>query len=795
MMRRNTIEDAPHPQAAVSSPAPETYFVRRPWLLALLLVAVTLIAYLPVWRAGFIWDDDYHVTANRVMTAPHGLWMIWTSLDIGRYYPLTLTTFWAERRLWGLYPLPYHLVNVLLHAASGVLLFFVLRRLRIPAPWLAAMVWALHPVNVESVAWITELKNTQSGFFFFSSLLCYLKFTEQKQLPHRWYRGYLSGLWYVCAAGCGTAAILSNATTAVLPLALLLVVWWERGHWERADAVRLSPYLGMAWLVSGLTIFEQRDLVLRASMAGWSLGFARRFVVAGKTIWFYAAKTLWPFRLTFVYPRWKVDASSWWSWVPLAAVVVVGIALWRCRTRAWCRAALFGGGFFLAALLPAMGFFDLFFFRYSFVADRFQYLACLGLISLAVSAGVAVCDRAGHWGRVSGPLAAAVVLLVLGVSTWRQALIYRNLETLWRDTLAKNPGCWLAHNNLGYVLSRAGRVSDAIGQYDQALRLDPESPEAQYGLALALEQAGRNDEAIAHFEQALRLKPDNAEAHANLGHVLSQEGRTSDAIGQYDQALRLDPDLPEAHYGLALALEQAGRTDEAVTHYEQAVRIKPENAEAHANLGYVLSRAGRVSDAIGQYDQALRLKPALAEAHYGLALALEQAGRTDEAIAHFERALRLKPDYAEAHVNLGSVLSMEGRTSDAIEQYEQALRITPGLPELHHRLAVALELAGRTDEAVAHYEQALRIKPDYPEAHADLAYVFWREGRISDAIRHYEQALRLNPDLAEAHYGLALALEQADRMEEAFAHYEQALWIKPDYDDAEAALDQFQAHQ
>ena len=231
MTSTKPVDGAPHQPPAVSPPAPELRFIPRPWFLALVLVIVTFVAYQPTWHAGFIWNDDANLTANWAMTAPHGLKLIWSSPAVARYYPLTLTTFWFQRRLWGLHPLPYHLVNVLLHAANGVVVYFLLRRLRIPAAWLAAMVWALHPVNVESVAWVTELRNTQSGLFFFLSLLFYLKFTKEMETRYRWYSGYLAGIWYVVALGCGAAAVLSNASTAVLPCNARAR---PRPRWERS---------------------------------------------------------------------------------------------------------------------------------------------------------------------------------------------------------------------------------------------------------------------------------------------------------------------------------------------------------------------------------------------------------------------------------------------------------------------------------------------------------------------------------------------------------------------------------
>ncbi len=702
MTRTPPIDDAPRQSPPASPPAPQPHFAPRPWLLALVLVIATIVAYQPAWHAGFIWDDDGLLTANTVMTARHGLTMIWTSLAIGRYYPLTLTTLWVQRQLWGLHPLPYHLVNVLFHAANAVVVYFLLRQLRIPAAWLAAMVWALHPVNVQSVAWITEFKNIQSGFFFFLSMLLFLKFDEQKRRMLRWYSGYLLTLWYLLAFVCGSAAILSNALTAVLPLALLLAVWWQRGHAERADAVRIAPYVAMAWLVAGLAILEQYSHALKACAAESRLGPAQRLVIAGKAVWFYAARILWPFRLAFVYPRWDVHALSFWSWVPLAALVAVTVALWRCRGRAWCRAVLFAGGYFVVMLAPVLGLFNIYSFRFSFVADHFQYLAsagiialvCGGLSSIVSSIALAKADGAGglvrhgfsEGGRVVA-VAVASVLAALGILTWRQARIYQDSEALWRDTVAKNPRCWVAHNSLGYLFVQAGKISDGIAQY----------------------------------EQALRIKPDSVEAHGNLGHVFLQEGRISDAIAHYDQALRSQPDQHQIHYNLAVALEQAGRIEEAINHYQQALRINPEYAEAHSNLGTLFLQDGKISDALAQYDQAVRIKPALPQLHYYLATTLVQAGRTEEAIAHFEQALRIKPDYAEAHSSLGYAFLQEGKTSDAIAQYQQALRINPDYAEAHYGLALALEQADRPEEAFAHCEQALWIKPDLTPAQNAVA--------------------------------------------------------------------------
>jgi hypothetical protein len=430
-MAQSTPSDKPlGQQMSVSSPATNTCLVDKPWLLALILVILTFVAYQPTWHAGFIWDDDDHLTANPAMTAPHGLQMIWSSLAISRYYPLTLTNFWVQHRFWGLNPLPYHLVNIALHAINGILVFLVLRRLRIPAAWLAATMWVLHPVNVESVAWITELKNTQSGFFFFAALLCFLQFEAKGQ-----------NRWYALALLCGAGAFLSKPSTVVLPLVLLLCVWWERGSWRRKDLVRTLPFFAMALFMSALTVVEQRNNIARQGTAEWSPGVAERIVVAGKAVCFYAGKVFWPVNLTFVYPRWEVTANSIWSWLPLAGVVACIIVLWVWRQRSWARAGLFGVGFFVTALLPVLGFFDVFYFRYSFVADHFQYLASLGLIACATSGIAQFLGRnrlSSAW--VVNVIYAALLLTLTGL-TWEQTHIYRNPETIWEWSWFHWTGC------------------------------------------------------------------------------------------------------------------------------------------------------------------------------------------------------------------------------------------------------------------------------------------------------------------------------------------------------------------
>jgi tetratricopeptide (TPR) repeat protein len=547
----------------------------------------------------------------------------------------------VEQHLWKLQPLGYHLVNVLLHALNAVLLWRVLRRLEIPGAWWAAAIFALHPVGVESVAWITERKNVLSGLFYFLAALAYLRF---RPLTGREAARACDWRYYPLVLVLFLCALFSKTVTCSLPAVLLLLVWWKSGRVERRDVLALAP-LFVLGVASGLMTAWMEN---RAGAGGaeWALSFVQRCLVVGRALWFYTGKLFWLHNLTFIYPRWEIDAGAPWQYLfPVAALAAL-IALWRLRTRIG-RGPLVAVLFFAGTLVPALGFFDLYPFRYSFVADHFQYLACIGLISLAVSTGTAICKRAGPWGRNLGTVAAAIVLLILGVSTWRQARIYQDLETLWRDTLMKNPQCWMAHNNLGSVFNRLGRLPDAIGEYEQALQLKPDYAEAHYNLGVALVQLGRLPEAVGHWEQALRIKPDFAEVHCALGIALEHAGRVQDAIGHYEQALRIKPDYAEAHYNLGVALVRLGRLPEAMGHWEQALRSKPDYAEAENNLAWLLATlapadGGDPVRAVTLAERACELTNNRVAGYLDtLAVACAAAGRFTDAIAAAEKAIGL----------------------------------------------------------------------------------------------------------------------------------------------------------
>jgi tetratricopeptide (TPR) repeat protein len=670
-----------------------------------LIVVLTVVAYLPAMRGGFIWDDDQYVTNNATLRDPDGLRRIWLELGaVPQYYPLVHSTYWVEHHLWGLRPLGYHVSNVLLHAMAALLLGCAIHRLHVRGAWLAAAIFALHPVQVESVAWITERKNVLSAVFYFAAALCYLRFSglddaAVREGRRRW--------WYLGALALFVAALLSKTVTCSLPAALLLVVWWKKGRLRRADVLPVLPFFAVGAGLGLLTAWMEKHNV-GAQGAEWALGPVDRCLVAGRALWFYAGKLAWPADLTFIYPRWEIDPRTWWQWLfPLAAIGVVA-ALWLARGRIG-RGPLVATLLFAGTLAPALGFFDVYPMRYSFVADHFQYLGCVGLVVLGASL----------LGRLPRPAWGAVAL-VLAVLTWRQARVYRDVETLWRDTLAKNPGCWMAHNNLGAVLADTGKLDEAMEHYRRSLALNPDNAEAHNNWGLALVKQGSVDEAIAHHRRALELSPDDITVRIDLGVALEAKGLMDEAVDAYRGALAINPGSAEAHYNLGNVLMAQGHAEEGIASYREALRVRPGYAEAHVNLGNALAARGQLDEAIDHYRASLRIKPSSAKARNNLGSALMRVGRFDEAIQECGEAIRLMPDYAGAYANLGDALAARGRADEASGAYRKALQLNPADLRTHLNLARVLAHVGRREEAVAELTAVLRHVPDQEDARQQL---------------------------------------------------------------------------
>jgi tetratricopeptide (TPR) repeat protein len=617
---------------------PEAGPFRYQGLLIVGLIIVLLAAYWPALNGGLLWDDDAHVT-RPALRSLEGLGRIWTELGATQqYYPLLHSAFWLEHRLWGDAVAGYHLMNLMQHAAAAWLVMLLMRRLGLPGAELAALIFALHPVAVESVAWISEQKNTLSAVLFLSAALLYLDFDRSRRRRT-----------YALAFGLFVLALLTKTVTATLPAVLLVLFWWQRGRLSlRQDVLPLVPWFALG-LASGLFTAWVEHSLIGARGAEFDLTTIQRGLLAGRALCFYFWKLLWPVDLVFIYPRWTIDPTVWWQYLFPAAVVLLGaVLLWRARRQRGPLAALllYGG-----MLFPALGFLNVYPFLFSYVADHFQYLASLAVI--APAAGILTRLTATLPPPARGCLA-AVLLLTLGGLTRAQTWQYRDAATLYRTVLRDNPDCWLAYNNLGNLASRSPEgLNEAASHYAEVVRLRPDFADGHFNLANTLAKfPDRRAEAIAHYETALRLQPDHADASNHLGNLLARDpAQLPRAVACFEAALRSNPAFAEAHCNLGNALSRLPeRRAEALAHYAEAIRLRPDFTDAHYNLAVAYARLPeRREEAMAAFNTAIRLQPDFAEAHFGLGVLLyEQPARRAEADEHLDAALRLRPDWTVA---------------------------------------------------------------------------------------------------------------------------------------------------
>jgi protein O-mannosyl-transferase len=687
-----------HRQQKINSPVPLTLSDSAPrqiWVMAAVAL-VTVLAYSPAITGGMLWDDDAHVTKPELRSLS-GLYRIW--FDPGatqQYYPLLHSVFWIEQQLWGDSTIGYHLVNIVQHLVAACLVWLILLRLKIPCALLAAAIFALHPVHVESVAWISEQKNTLSAVFYLSAMLTYLHFDETRN-------------WrlYGLALGLFVLGLLTKTVTATLPAALLVILWWQRNSLSwRSDIRPLIPFFAMGAVAGVATAWVERKLI-GAEGVEFDLSFLQRGLIAGRAIWFYVEKLFWPDNLIFVYPRWEPDPTVWWQWLfPIAALAVL-VLLWTIRHR-W-RGPLAAWLFFVGTLFPALGFLNVYPFIYSFVADHFQYLASLGMIVL-VAAGIRLAIR--MWLAQSRWLGNALCVCLVGalaILTWRQSRLYSDIRTLYSTTLARNPNCWMVANNLGNLLKDAGEDQQAIKYYEQALSIKPDYADAHNGLASTLAKTGQAERALEHYKAALRLASNSYEAHNNLGNLLVNSGNLTAAIDQYRESLKWNENYALAHNGLGNALRLSGELQEAIIEFKRAIAIQPDFARAYMNLGITHFTAGNTEEGIKNLKNAVRLEPKYAEGQNNLANALVNTGRVTESFPYFEEAIRLKPDYAIAHLNLANAFVKAGRYKDAVTHYKRVLELNPDNHNVYVNLVLTYAELGLSKEAIQTAQRALEI--------------------------------------------------------------------------------------
>jgi len=640
------------------------------------LIAITFAAYFPVLRNGFIWDDDRYIEQNSHLHSVRGLEQIWLQplKAEPQYYPLTHTTLWVEYHLWGLHAVGYHVDNLLLHAASAAMLWRILRRLKIPGAWLAAMIFAVHPLQVESVAWATERKNCLSGLLYLLSLWAYLQTRWGRRIWDGDENGESGMGWYFVSLLLFVGALLSKSVASSMPVAILILVWWKRGKIRLKDFYPVTPMLIAGAAMGCLTGWMEKHVVGAIGPDFDFLTPLDRVCIAGRAFWFYLGKLLCPVRLTFIYPHWNVDPAQrlWWILFPVLAIAFL-VSCWGLRNRVG-RGPLTAMLFFAVTLAPALGFVNVFPMRFSYVADHFQYFACIGPIVLLVAMGmrIATSDR-----YVSGVL--LVVIAGLGVLSNVRSRVYLDRRTLWSDTLAKNPDSPMAHNNLAVELMHAGDLDAAEAQFREAARLRTDASD-WVGVGQCAAIAGDYPRALEMYLKALdSTRVSNEPVFQRL-----RAGREFQVGTAYQS---LAGEFP------ARAAEYFSQAEQA---YLSAIELYPEYEDPRTNLASILVTERRYAEAIQQCQAVLEENPESFSARMNMGNAYYARGELDLALPQYRQALALEPDNANAMASIGAILAQQGQVDQGIAMLREALKIDPNNPLSQQDLLAALSKASQS---------------------------------------------------------------------------------------------------
>jgi len=655
-----------------------------PWLWGGLLALLVGFVYFPTLGNGFIWDDDAHVLSNVALRSGDGLYNMWFKWGaIPQYYPLVHTTLWVEYQLWGFQPAGYHLVNMLMQAACAILLWRVLLRLNVPGAWLAAAIFAVHPVCVESVAWVSELKNLQSAALALGSILVYLRYAPPEEPADA--RRNVQGWDYELSLSLFIAALLSKTVTAVVPAVLLVIYWWKRGRIVWRDVAELSPMFLFGAALSSVTVWLETSFV-GASGSEWNYTPLERILIAGRALWFYAGKIVWPYPLSFFYPRFAIDTHAPWQYLfPVGAIAVL-VGLWAGREK-WGRGPFAAVLIFCIAVFPALGFFDVYPFRYSQVADHFQFQGAMALIALGAAVAV-LAARSLPTGVAAG--LGAVLLVPLAVTAQQKTHVYRNLETLYTDVLHWNPASWIAHINLADYLERSNRTEEAIPHYREGLdHLGPNNWHVG-DLSRAFELTGQIPAAVAQFQQDLDsdlTDVEKSELHRYIGDLLVLEGKN----------------------------------DEAIKHFESAIELNPDNAMAMSNLGQVLLDSQDLEGAEKALEKSIAINPAIWRSQLRLGILRKLQGQVDDAMVAIAHALQLNPNSSKAREEFATLLLVKGDLQNAVVQLQQALILDPNAAGPHYLAGVILGNQGKLDAAMNEFEAAVKLDPNHKGAKENIA--------------------------------------------------------------------------
>jgi protein O-mannosyl-transferase len=741
----------------------------------LFLVAIIWAVFGQTLRYRFVnFDDEKYVYENPDVTGGlslKGIAWAFTHVHAANWHPLTWISHMLDCQFYGLNPGGHHFTNVLLHTTATLLLFLVLRRMT-GALWRSAFVaalFAIHPLRVESVAWVSERKDVLSGLFFMLTLGAYLRYVRNPWSLKR----------YLMVALMLALGLMSKPMLVTLPFVLLLLDYWPLGRAATLTGQRNKfpiprqiileklPLFGLAAASCLATIFAQHEAIKSIEMISLPLR-------AGNALISYVAylrQTFWPAGMAVFYPfsPGAVDVSK----VILSSVLLTGISTGVFVLRRHRPYLLTGWLWFLGMLVPVIGLLQV---GAQARADRYTYLPQIGLY-LALTWAVADFSAGWRHRRLVLGGCSAGILVALIFCARAQTAYWRNSESLWTHALACTSNSLVAHTDLGFALLQQGRVDEAMVHFQQALQIRPGYAEARFNLGNALLQQGRVDEAMVYFQQALQIKPGYADAHFNLGVALVRKGNVDDAMAHFQQALEIEPDDAEARLALGNALLQQGRVDEAMGYFRTAQQIEPDDAEAHLALGNALLQQGRMDEAIVHFQTALQIEPKNAEAQCDLGAALFRKGNIDEAISHFQTALEIKPGFAEAHINLGSALVKKGKVNEAIVHFQKALEIEPdnveALNDLAWLLATSPQASVRNgNRAVELAQRANQLTGgENPMILSTLAAAYAGAGRIGDAQQSARKAVELAT--AAGRQGLVEELTRELRLYEAGLPYQE----------------------
>jgi tetratricopeptide (TPR) repeat protein len=710
-----------------------------------LLAGATIAVYGQVVGFDFVvYDDPHYVTENahvRAGLTPEGVRWAFTAVHHGNWHPLTGLSYMLDVELYGLSPGGHHLTSIVFHVLNALLLGAVLQSMTgaVYRSAVVAALFALHPLHVESVAWVSERKDVLSTFFGFLSMAAYVAYARRGGAGR-----------YLLTALLFALSLMAKPMLVTLPLVFLLLDYWPLGRLGRRDgphgeavarrASRWSvdrgsvapvvaeklPLLLLTAASSVVTMMVQEPtstevVPLRLRLANAAVSYVR-----------YGWKTLWPVDLSVLYPHPNLAGGTPWAAWQVAGASILLLAVTAAAARATARYALVGWLWYLGTLVPVIGIVQV---GPQAMADRYTYVPIVGLFIAVVWATADLLRTVEELPRIPRRIVAALavgLLATLAVRSWHQTRYWRSSVALLRHAVEVAPSAAVMHANLGVALDQQGDADDAVFHYERALAIDPTLPAAHTNLGIILYARGDLDGALRHYRAALRVDDGSAKAHNNLAIVLHVQGALDEAIGHYRSALEISPDFAEAHNNLARALDARGRRDEAIQHYRQALRLRPDLASTHTHLARALQAQGRDDEAVAHYREAVRLAPDDAVAHNNLGFMLHDRGQIEEAIVHYREALRARPDYAQAHNNLGLALHAQGNLAEAAAHYELALRSWPEYVNAHTNLGITLHTQGRLDEAIAHYRRALELRPGYPPAQVNL----------DEALRQRDEAIR-----------------------------------------------------